>query len=83
MSRFVKKTTKEITDVGSGAMKKAFSAILGDIIKDILEETGATNIAKDKMMTAGYKVIKDLGVEPKNIQRDIIKSAIKSELKLK
>ncbi len=83
MSRFVKKASKGLADVGSEAMKKAFGAILGDIVKEILEETGAASIAKEKMMTTGFKVIKDLGVDPKNIQREIIKTAIKSELKLK
>ena len=83
MSKYVKKASKGIAGVGSEAMKKAFGAILGDIVKEILEETGVTSIAKDKMMTTGYKVIKDLGVDPKNIQKGIIKNAIKNELKLK
>lgn len=82
MSRFVKKASKGIADVGSEAMKKSFGVILGDIIKEILEETGVTNVAKDKMMTAGFKVIKELGIDPKNVQRDLIKTALKNELKL-
>ena len=82
MSRFVKKASKGIADVGSEAMKKSFGVILGDIVKEILEETGVTHVAKEKLMTAGYKVIKELGVDPKNIQRDLVKNAIKSELKI-
>ena len=82
MSKFVKKAGKGVADIGSEAMKKAFGAILGDIIKEILEETGATNIAKEKLMSSGFKTIADLGMDPKNIQRELIKNALKNEFKL-
>ena len=83
MSKFVKKASKGVAGLGSEAIKKSFGVILGDIIKEILDETGTTAIAKEKMMAAGFKIIKELGVDPKNIQRDLIKNALKSELKLK
>lgn len=83
MSKFVKKATKGVADLGADATKKAFGVVLGDIIKEILDESGVTNIAKEKFMTTGLKVIKDLGIDPKNIQRDLIKNAIKNELNLK
>ncbi|MHA2099814.1 MAG: hypothetical protein ACW99A_14145 [Candidatus Kariarchaeaceae archaeon] len=83
MSKFVKKASKGVADLGADAMKKAFGAVLGDIVKEILDETGATSIAKEKMMATGFKVIKELGIDPKNVQRDLIKNAIKNELKLK
>ncbi len=82
MSKFVKKATKGTADVTAGALKKAFSSILGDLAKEILEETGVANLAKEKIMETGFKVVRDMGVDPKNIQRDLIKRAIISELKL-
>lgn len=82
MSKFVKGAGKGIAGVGSEAMKKAFGAVLGDIIKEILEETGAKDIAKDKLMSSGFKIIGDIGMDPKNIQKELIKNMLKNEFKL-
>ncbi|MHA2250863.1 MAG: hypothetical protein ACXAD7_10895 [Candidatus Kariarchaeaceae archaeon] len=82
MSKYVKKAAKGTASLGSDALKKAFAGILGDITKEILEETGMADIAKTKIMDAGYKVIKEMGMDTKNIQRTLIKNAIKNELKL-
>ena len=82
MKDLLKKGAKGVADIGSSAVKGAISSIIGEIVKEIAEESGVTNIAKDKMMDVGLKVFSDMGMDPKQIQRDLIKSAIMRELKL-
>jgi len=82
MKDFIKKGAKGVADIGSSAVKSAVTAVIGDLVKEILEETGVTNIAKEKMMDAGLKVFKDMNMDPQKIQREIIKSAIMKEFNL-
>lgn len=82
MSKFVKKAAKGTKNLTGDALKKAFSAMLGDIVKDIMEETGVADVAKAKIMEAGLKVVKEMGIDPKSMQRDLVKTAIMRELKL-
>ena len=83
MSKYVKRAGKGAADLTSGAIKKAFSAVLADLAKEVIEETGMGEAARTKIMEVGFKVVKDLGIDPKNVQRELIKSAIKKEMNLK
>jgi hypothetical protein len=80
MSKFIKKVGKGATDIAGDAIKKALSSLIGGIIKELITETGVDNVAKDKMMKVGLKIAKDMNLDPKKIQRDLLKSAIKKEL---
>lgn len=82
MSKFIKKVGKGATNIAGDAIKKALSALIGGIIKEIVTESGVDNIAKDKMMQVGIKIAKDMNLDPKKIQRDLLKGAIKKELGL-
>lgn len=59
------------------------SSLLGDIAAEIIKETGLGEEMKSKIVDAGVKAVKDMGLDPKNIQRDILKGAIMKELNLK
>ena len=63
-------------------MKTAISGMIAEIFKDILKETGAADLAKDTVMAAGMKVIKESGIDVKSLQRDLFKKAIMNELKI-
>ncbi len=82
MSKYIKKVGKSATDIAGDAIKKALSSLLGGIIKEIVTESGVDNVAKDKMMQVGLKIAKDMNLDPKKIQRDLLKNAIKKELGL-
>ncbi|MCY3413191.1 MAG: hypothetical protein INQ03_16245 [Candidatus Heimdallarchaeota archaeon] len=80
MSGFFKKAAKGAADLAGDTMKVAFTALLGEIVAEIVKETGIKDMAQEKLMSTGFKVIKDLGMDTKNIQRDLIKAALKKEL---
>lgn len=82
MSKFIKKVSKGATDIAGDAIKKALSSLIGGIIKEIAMESGVDNVAKDKMMQVGLKIAKEMNLDPKKIQRDLLKGAIKKELGL-
>ena len=82
MSKFIKKVSKGATDIAGDAIKKALSLLIGGIIKEIAMESGVDNVAKDKMMQVGLKIAKEMNLDPKKIQRDLLKGAIKKELGL-
>ena len=82
MKDFIKKGASAAADLGSSAVKGAVAALLAEITREILEETGATDIAKEKMMEVGTKIVKEMGMDTQKLQRDLIKSAIKKELNL-
>ncbi|MCH8907268.1 MAG: hypothetical protein IH840_09280 [Candidatus Heimdallarchaeota archaeon] len=83
MSGFIKKAGKGTSGLASAALKKAFAGILGDLAKEILEDTGVADMAKDKIMEVGLKVVKEMKIDPRSFQRDIVKHAIMKEMKLK
>jgi len=83
MSKYIKKAGKGTSNLASGAMKTAISGMIAEIFKDILKETGAGDLAKEKVMEAGMKVIKESGLDVKSLQRDLFKKAIMNELKIK
>ena len=82
MKDFIKKGAKGAADLGSSAMKAALTALLADIAKEMLEETGVADLAKDQIMDVGTKIIKDMGVNPTEVKKDLIKAAIKKELNI-
>ncbi len=82
MSKFAKKFGKVTGDIVGDALKKTFSAVLSDIIKELVEETGVKDIAQDKMMDVGFKIIKQMNIDPKNLQKELIKNALKKEFNL-
>lgn len=79
---FIKKAGKGVKDLGSSAMKVAVAKIIGEIAADIIKEKGIGVGDTDKIMKSGLKIVKDLGLDPKKIQRQLIKKAILKELKL-
>lgn len=83
MKDLLKKGAKGIGNLGTGALKAAIAGMLAQIVKEIMDETGTTNIAKDKMMEVGLSVVKKMDLNPKELQRDLVKNAIKRELQLK
>ena len=82
MSDFLKKAGKGVGSLTGNAVKKAFSAIITEIAGEILKETGAMDIAKDKIMSAGFKVVKDMNLDVSSLKKDIIKKGILKELNI-
>lgn len=83
MKKIISKAAKETASLGGAAIRSAFSAILSEIVRDIMQESGAANMAKDTIMDVGFKVVKEMGVDPKSVQRELIKTAIMKELNLR
>ncbi|MDH5401534.1 MAG: hypothetical protein OEZ01_09305 [Candidatus Heimdallarchaeota archaeon] len=83
MSKFIKDGIKGAGSVGGSLIKTTIGAFLADLFNEILEETGLKDIAKDKFMEIGYKVVKELNIDPRSLQKDIIKAGILRELGIK
>ena len=82
MKDFLKKGAKGVGSLGKGAVKAAIAGMLAEIVKEIMDETGATHIAKEKMMEVGLSVFKNMNLNTNDLQRDLLKNAIKRELQL-
>ena len=66
-----------------GAAKEAMSTALNGAVKEIINETGAKEIAKEQLMDAGKKILGDKSIPNKQkIQTEILKTLIKKELGL-
>ncbi|MHA2501850.1 MAG: hypothetical protein ACXAE3_03185 [Candidatus Kariarchaeaceae archaeon] len=83
MKDLLRKGAKGVGNMGTSAIRAAVAGVMGEIIREIMEETGVTSIAKDKMMDVGVDIIKKMDLNPRDLQRDFIKNAIMMELKLK
>ncbi len=74
---------KKIGGLAKGVGKEAMSTALNTAVKEILEETGAKEIAKDKALEVGKKIIGDKNIPTKEkVQKEILKTLIKKELGL-
>jgi hypothetical protein len=74
---------KKLGGLAKGVGKEAMSTALNTAVKEILEETGAKEIAKDKALEVGKKIIGDNNIPTKQkVQKEILKTLIKKELGL-
>ncbi|MFX1285563.1 MAG: hypothetical protein JSV04_14155 [Candidatus Heimdallarchaeota archaeon] len=74
---------KKIGGLAKGVGKEAMSTAMNTAVKEILEETGAKEIAKDKALEVGKKILGDKNIPTKQkVQKEILKTLIKKELGL-
>jgi hypothetical protein len=74
---------KKLGGLAKGVGKEAMSTALNTAVNEILEETGAKEIAKDKALEVGKKIIGDKNIPTKQkVQKEILKTLIKKELGL-
>ena len=74
---------KKLGGLAKGVGKEAMSTTLNTAVKEIISESGAKDIAKDKLLDAGKKVLRDKNIPTKQkIQKEILKTLIKKELGL-
>ena len=74
---------KKLGGLAKGAGKEAMSTALNTAVKEIINESGAKELAKDKILDAGKKVLGDKNIPTKQkIQKEILKTLIKKELGL-
>ncbi|MHA1977289.1 MAG: hypothetical protein ACW98F_19690 [Candidatus Hodarchaeales archaeon] len=69
--------------VAKGAVKEAMATTLQATVKEIIDETGVKDIAKDQLLEAGKKVMGDKSIPNKQkLEKTILKTLIKKELGL-
>ena len=74
---------KKIGGLAKGVAKEAMSTALQSAVKEIVNESGATNIAKEQLVDAGKKILGDKSIPNKQkIQKELLKTLIKKELGL-
>ena len=74
---------KRLGDLAKGATKEAMSTALQTAVKEIVNESGAKKIAKEKLLEAGKTILGDKSIPNKQkIQKEILKTLIKKELGL-
>ncbi|MFX0016056.1 MAG: hypothetical protein ACFFB2_13410 [Promethearchaeota archaeon] len=74
---------KKIGGVAKGLGKEAMSTALNTAVNEIIKETGAKEIAKEKVLDAGKKILGDKNIPTKQkIQKELLKTLIKKELGL-
>lgn len=74
---------KKLGGLAKGVGKEAMSTALNTAVKEILEETGAKEIAKDKALEVGKTILGDKNIPTKQkVQKEILKTLIKKELGL-
>lgn len=70
-------------DLSKGVAKGAAQSILTGLVVEIFEESGAKNIAKDKILDAGKKILKDDSIPNSDkIKKEVMKKLIKNQLGL-
>ena len=74
---------KKLGSLAKGAAKEAMSTALNTAVKEIINESGAKEIAKDQLLEVGNKILGDKKVPTKQkIQKELLKTLIKKELGL-
>ncbi|MHA1450618.1 MAG: hypothetical protein ACTSP4_14505 [Candidatus Hodarchaeales archaeon] len=78
---------KKLGGFGKGLVKDAasqtFNTVLNTVIHEIIEETKVKEIAKEQIIEAGKKILKDDSIPTKEkIQKEILKKLIKQQLGL-
>ena len=74
---------KKLGGLAKGAVKDAMTTTLNTVVKELIKESGAKEIAKEQLLEAGKKILRDKNVPTKQkIQKEILKTLIKKELGL-
>ena len=74
---------KKLGGLAKGVGKEAMSTALNTAVKEIINETGAKQIAKDQLLEAGKKILGDKNIPTKEkVQKELLKALIKKELGL-
>ncbi len=74
---------KKIGGLAKGVGKEAMSTALSTAVKELINETGAKEIAKDQLLEVGKKILGDKNVPTKEkVQKELLKALIKKELGL-
>ncbi|MHA2225840.1 MAG: hypothetical protein ACXAC8_11585 [Candidatus Hodarchaeales archaeon] len=74
---------KKLGKLATGVGKDALSSALNSAVKEIVNESGAKEIAKENILEAGKKILGDKNIPTKQkIQKEILKTLIKKELGL-
>jgi hypothetical protein len=78
---------KKIGDLAKGAVKgtakEAMRTALNVAVKEVIDETGVKEMARDQVLEVGKKIIGDKNIpNQQKIQKEILKTLIKKELGL-
>ena len=74
---------KKIGGLAKGVAKEAMSTALQVAVKEIINESGAKELAKEQIMDVGKKILGDTSIPNKQkVQKDLLKTLIKKELGL-
>ena len=74
---------KKLGGLAKGAAKDAMTTTLNTVVKELIKESGAKEIAKEQLLEAGKKILGDKDIPTKQkIQKEILKTLIKKELGL-
>ena len=74
---------KKLGGLAKGAAKDAMTTTLNTVVKELIKESGAKEIAKEQLLETGKKVLGDKNIPTKQkIQKEILKTLIKKELGL-
>ena len=74
---------KRISGLAKGAAKEAMSSALQVAVREIINESGAKEIAKEQILDVGKKILGDKSVPNKQkVQKELLKTLIKKELGL-
>lgn len=74
---------KRLGGLAKGAGKEAVKIALNSAVEEIVKETGVKDLAKEKIIEVGKKIIGDESIPNKDkIEKEILKTLIKRELGL-
>ncbi len=66
-----------------GAAKEAMTTTLNTVVKELINESGVKEVAKEQLLEAGKKIIGDQNIPNKQkVQKELLKALIKKELGL-
>ena len=66
-----------------GAVKETMNTALQLAVKEIIDESGVKDMAKDQILGAGKRILGDTSIPNKQkIQKELLKTLIKKELGL-
>ena len=80
IEKSVRGVAKGASEIGSSVIKTTLSALLADIAKDLISESGMQDIAKDKIIETGLGLVKSMNLDPKTLQKELLMTAIRKEL---
>ena len=66
-----------------GAAKEAMTTTLNAVVKELINESGVKEVAKEQFLEAGKKILGDQNIPTKQkVQKELLKALIKKELGL-